>query len=451
MSAINQYIELFNQNRDLVCSNSAHPLNALRQEALESLLRNPLPAKGSENYEVTDLETLLSPDFGINLARVPMDVNPGESFHCGVPNFSPALFFTVNDLWREAESAREVLPDGVEVCSLRRMAETNPELVEKFYGKAADIDNPVVALDSLLVQDGFCLHVKKGVRLERPLQLVNILSAGIPLMAVRRMLIIIEEDAEAKLLVCDHTQNDALPMLSLQTVEIFTARNSAFSLYDLEESSEKTSRLSSLYLHQEENSHVTIGSFTLFNGFTRNEYFSRFGGKHSSVKLYGMGIEDRSRCLDTYSYVDHAVGDCDTDELFKYVVDDEAVGAFAGRILVREGSAKTNAYQANRNLVGSDKARMYSKPQLEIYNDDVKCSHGTAIGQLDATQIFYMRSRGLSEETARLLLKQAFMADVIECVNIPAVKDRLHMLIERRFAGASVSCSDCSICHSNYD
>lgn len=445
-SALNQYCKLYLEHRDLLCQGSAHALNALRDTALASLERNLLPPKGSENYEIADLEAWLAPDFGLNIARVPLDVNPAASFSCGVPSLSANLFLIVNDAWAETEHSRANLPDGVEIGSLADFARRKPELVERYYGSLADMENPLVALDTLLVQDGMFLRVKKGVRLERPLQLVNILANGSPLMAVRRLLIIIEDGAEAKLLLCDHTQNPDVGMLALQTVEIFAGHNAIFDYYDLEESSEHTTRLCSLYLKQEADSNVMINGITLFNGTTRNEYYCTFAEQGACLKLYGMGIEDKARLLDTYTHVDHAVGRCNTDELFKYVVDDEARGAFTGRILVRPGAVKTEAYQANRNIVGSDSARMFSKPQLEIYNDDVKCSHGTAIGQLDDMQLFYMRTRGLSEKEARLLLKQAFMADVIDGVRLPILKDRLRMLVERRFSGHAASCADCGAC-----
>ncbi|MDE6028495.1 MAG: SufD family Fe-S cluster assembly protein, partial [Muribaculaceae bacterium] len=137
---------------------------------------------------------------------------------------------------------------------------------------------------------------------------------------------------------------------------------------------------------------------------------------------------------------------CKSDELFKFSVDDYSRGAFTGRIYVAEGAVKTEAYQSNRNLVGSDNARMESKPELEIYNDDVKCSHGSTVGQLDRVQMFYMRTRGLDEPTALLLLKQAFMADIIDGVRVDALRDRLHLLVERRFAGASSACASCAGC-----
>lgn len=447
--ALRQYVELYQDHKDLVNGNSAGRLNALRDEACRKLIDCTLPAIGSEDYERTDLEEMLGADYGINLARVRIDVNPADTFHCDVPHLSTSLFMMMNDMWGETETARSGLPEGVEIMSLRHFAERHPEVASRYYGRLADLGNPLVALNTMLVQDGFVMWVRKGVRVEKPIQLVNIFQNGTPLMAIRRILIIMEEDAEARLLVCDHTQRDDVDFLSLQTIEIFAGRNSVLDYYDLEESTERTRRLSSLYLEQAEGSNLLIDGITLFNGQTRNEYRTRFAGERASLRLFGMGIIDRERKLETYSRIAHDVGQCQTDELFKFVVDDSASGAFTGRIFVAEGASKTEAYQSNRNLLGSDSARMFSKPQLEIYNDDVKCSHGTAIGQLDAMQLFYMRTRGLTEPEARLLLKQAFMADVIDGVRLPVLRDRLHHLVECRFAGENSACGACKSFSSN--
>ncbi|MDE6443899.1 MAG: SufD family Fe-S cluster assembly protein [Muribaculaceae bacterium] len=443
MNALKQYIDLYKRHNDLVDGNSAGVLNALRPGALEALENMRLPAYGSENYETTDLEAILSPDYGVNIARVDIDVNPAATFHCGVPNLSTALFLNVNDIYAETERSHEGLPEGVYAGSLRRFATEYPEVAAKYYGACADIENPIVALDTLLAQDGVAVWVKKGVKVEKPLQIVNILQNGVPLMAVRRLLVIVEEGAEVTILGCDHTQNPDVEFLALQTVEMFVDKSGRLDYYDLEESTEKTSRLSSLYLRQGADSNVLIDGMTLYNGRTRNEYYCRFEGERGSLRLLGMGIEDRSRRLDTYTKVDHLHKECHTDELFKFVLDDEAVGAFAGLVHVVKGADKTEAYQSNRNIVGSDKARMFSKPQLEIYDDDVKCSHGAATGQLDETQVFYMRTRGIPEDTAKLLLKQAFMADVIDGVRMKGLKERLQLLVERRFAGHPLNCSSC--------
>ena len=443
MNALKQYIDLYIAHADLIDLNSAEMINGRRREAFEALQRCKLPKKGSENYETTDLGAILEPDYGVNIGRVPIDVNPAASFHCGVPTLSTSIFFLVNDIYAQTERSHDGLPEGVYVGSLRKFATEHPEVAQKYYGRTADIANPVVALDTLLCQDGIAIWVKKGVKVEKPLQIVNILQNGSPLMAVRRLLVIAEDDSEVKILSCDHTQNPDVNFLALNVVEITAGKRAVVDYYDLEESSVNTSRLSALYLSQEEDSNVLLDGLTLYNGTTRNEYHTRFQGPRGSLKLYGMGIEDRSRHLDNYSRIEHAAPECKTDELFKYVVDEEATGAFAGLILVKPGADKTEAYQSNRNIVGTDTARMFSKPQLEIYDDDVKCSHGTATGQLDEMQVFYMRTRGIPEATAKLLLKQAFMADVIEGVRLDALRDRLHMLVERRFAGADPSCASC--------
>ncbi|MCM1291548.1 MAG: SufD family Fe-S cluster assembly protein [Prevotella sp.] len=445
MNVIRQYLDLYKDNTELVNSNSAPIINSLRNESFDRLQNTVLPKLGAENHEITDLNAILAPNYGLNIARVPIDVNPSASFHCDVPNLSTTLFLMLNDIWAETDLSRRSIPQGVIIDSLRNAALNHPELVEKYYGKIADKNNPLVNLDTLLVQDGFFMYIPKGIKLEKPVQLVNILQNGAPLMAVRRVLIVIEDGAEARLLVCDHTQNPDIDFLSLQTIEIFAGKNVRFDLYDMEESTPRTNRLSTLYLNQQADSNVLIDGITLFNGNTRNEFYCNLNGENSELHLLGLAIEDKQRHCDNFTLIRHNVPRCRSNELFKYTLDDESRGSFIGRIYVDMDSSMTEAYQSNRNLLGNNTSRMVTKPQLEIYNDDVKCSHGTATGQLDAMQLFYMRTRGLSENAAKLLLKQAFMSDVVEGVRLPVMRDRLKTLVERRLSGAKMLCHDCSM------
>lgn len=450
MGAIDQYLALWHEHKGLIDSKAPEVLNLLRPAAARVLEDHGLPSVKDELYRHTDLEKLLSPDFGVNIGRVRIDVNPSETFRCDVPQLSTSLFLIINDSFAETRGCREMLPAGVEVMSLAAYSRQNPEFVAKYYGTLADLDNPIVALNTLLCQDGVVVRVRKGVKVESTIQIVNILRNDAPLLAARRVLIVMEEDSEAKILFCDHTQTDDVDFCTMQVVEIYAAARSRLDCYDLEESTPLTTRLSSLWLLQEEGSEVLLDAMTLYNGTTRNEFFSRFTGRHASLKMLGMGIEDDSRRLDTYSRISHDVPDCNTDELFKYVVDGESMGAFAGLIYVAEGASGTEAYQSNRNIVGSDSAKMHSMPQLEIYNDDVRCSHGTAIGQLDDKQLFYMMTRGIPEAEARLMLKQAFMSDVIDGISLAPLRDRLKLMVERRFAGERTACSSCGgQCHGN--
>ncbi|MDE6379071.1 MAG: SufD family Fe-S cluster assembly protein [Muribaculaceae bacterium] len=445
MGALDQYIDLWQEHGDLIASNAPEALNRLRPEAASSLIERGLPTMKDEEYRHTDLEKILSPDYGINVGRVRMNVNPSESFRCDVPMLSTSLFLVVNDAFAETAGCRDMLPEGVDVMSLAAYAAGNPDFIAEHYGKLADMANPIVALNTLLCQDGVVIRVRKGVKVEPTIQIVSIFNNAAPLLAARRVLIVMEEDSEAKVLFCDHTQTPDVEFCSLQVVEVFAGERSRLDFYDLEESTGRTSRLSSLWLRQDGGSNVLLDSMTLYNGITRNEFMTRFAGPHASLRMLGMGIEDDARRLDTYSRISHDVPDCNTDELFKYTVDDEAMGAFSGLIYVAEGASKTEAYQSNRNLVGSESAKMHSKPQLEIYNDDVKCSHGTAIGQLDEKQLFYMMTRGISESQARFMLKQAFMSDVIDGISLPPLRDRLKLMVERRFAGEQTACGSCPV------
>ena len=262
-------------------------------------------------------------------------------------------------------------------------------------------------------------------------------------MVNRRVLIVIGDDVQAKMLVCDHTQNKEIEFLNNQVLEIAVGKNSIFDFYDMEESSMLTRRVSSLYAKQERGSNILINGITLLNGITRNNIYVESNGEYAETHLLGMGIGSESQIIDNFTHIAHNVGHCHSKELYKYLLDDEARGSFIGKILVQEGADKTEAYQSNKNIVASDKAKMHTQPQLEIYTDDVKCSHGATIGQLDQKALFYMRTRGISEPEARMLLMQAFMSDVIDGVRMEALRDRLHHLVEKRLYGSLALCGEC--------
>ena len=185
---------------------------------------------------------------------------------------------------------------------------------------------------------------------------------------------------------------------------------------------------------------------TLQNGLTRINIEIDLNGRNCETELCGMVIGDKKQNVDNFTSVLHNQPDCHSQELFKYVLDDLAKGAFTGKLYVAKDAQKTAAYQTNRNILLNRTAKMRTKPQLEIYADDVKCSHGATIGQLDDKALFYMRSRGIPFEEARLLLMFAFTADVIENIRIDALKDRMKMLVEKRLRGELSKCEGCVIC-----
>ncbi|MDD6687252.1 Fe-S cluster assembly protein SufD [Sodaliphilus pleomorphus] len=443
MTALKQYIDLYTEHRAAIEAHAPAALNALRPAALKALDGARLPRKGEEDYEGTDLEQAFAPDYGVNVNRTPFTADPGQAFSCDVPNMSTCLYFFYNDIFSPSRTARQ-LPGGVVVESLAQAQHSHPEILAKYLGSLADLSKPEVALNTLLAQDGMLVYIPDGVTAEKPIQLVNIYNAAAPVMAVRRLLVVVGENAHAKMLVCDHTQNAGVDYLGSQVVEIVALKDATFDYYDLEETNASTHRVSSVFVDQREGSNVLVDGMTLLNGFTRNDYYVNVDGEHCQTQLLGMTIASGTQHVDNHSLLCHNKPNCHSNEMFKYVLNDEAVGAFAGKILVKPGCPKTDAYQGNRNIVAAPTAKMYSKPQLEIYTDDVQCSHGTAIGQLDEEALFYMRTRGIPLDQARMLLMQAFVDDVIDGVRLDALKDRLRHLVEKRFQGKMAMCQACA-------
>ena len=446
MKAEQQYIDLFSQCEALICRHSSEVMNTPRAKAFADFERLGFPTTKQEKYKYTDMAKLFAPDYGLNLNRLDIPVNPYEVFKCDVPNMSTSLYFVVNDAFYNKALPKAQLPEGVLLGSLKDLSKQHPELVQKYYGKLAETSKDgVTALNTALAQDGFMLYVPKGVVVEKPIQLVNILRADVNFMVNRRLLVVLEEGAQARLLVCDHAMDD-VNFLSTQVVEVFAAENSVFDLYELEETHTSTIRISNLYVNQEANSNVLLNGMTLHNGTTRNTTEVTLNGRGAEINLCGMAIADKNEHVDNHTFIDHKVSDCTSNELFKYVLDEQSVGAFAGKVLVREGAQHTSSQQTNRNLCATREAHMYTQPQLEIYADDVKCSHGATVGQLDEKALFYMRQRGISLKEARLLLMFAFVNEVIDTIRLDALKDRLHLLVEKRFRGELNKCQGCAIC-----
>lgn len=447
MKAEQQYIDLFTRYEDVIRHHASEVLNAPRVQALADFERLGFPSEKSEDYKYTDVAQAFAPDYGLNINRLSIPVNPYDVFRCDVPNLTTALYFIVNDtFYGKVHPQNRLLPEKVYAGGLKKFTEQYPEVAARYYGKiAATGKDGIIALNTLFAQDGFVLYVPKGVVVECPIQLINIFRSDVDTMANRRILVIMEPGSEARLLICDHSLDD-VKFLATQVVEIFAEEEAVFDYYDLEESSLSTTRFSSVHVHQEASSNVVVNGITLHNGLTRNNYYIELNGEYAETSLCGMSILDCEQQLDTYSHITHAVPNCRSNELFKNVLNDHAVGVFCGRILVKEGADKTAAFQTNRNLCTTSECRMYSKPLLEIYADDVKCSHGMTTGQLDENALFYMQSRGIPREEARMLLSVAFASDVIEHVRLEGLKDRLHHLVGKRFRGELSRCANCRGC-----
>lgn len=446
MSSEKQYIDLYNQCKGMINKHAPQVLNDLRDKAFDDFCRLGFPSNKVERYKYTDMQKIFEPDYGLNLNRLEIPVNPYDVFKCDVPNLSTSLYFVVNDSFYDKMLPKCSLAEGVIVGSLSKVATEHPELVAKYYGKIANTgDDAVTALNTMLSQDGLMVYVPKNVKVEKAIQVINILRSDVDLMVNRRVLIVMEQGSEAKFLFCDHAADDR-NFLATQVIEAFVGENAKLDLYCLEETHYKNTRVSNVYIEQQANSVVNHNVITLHNGITRNRLDLVFKGEGAECFANGCVIADKSQHIDNNTLIEHQVGHCTSHQLYKYVLGDEAVGAFAGRILVRKDAQKTSSNEINQNLCTTKKARMFTQPMLEIYADDVKCSHGSTVGQLNDAAMFYMRQRGISEKEAKLLLEFAFVNEVVDQIQLEPLKERLRYLVEKRFRGELNKCEGCKLC-----
>lgn len=396
------YVDLYTAHTVAVGARCSALLNAKRAEAFRAFQATGFPDTTLEEYRYCDLAPSLSIDYGLNIHRLNIPVNPHDVFSCDVPNLSTKLFFVINDQHYKEKPVG--FPEGVLCGSLNELTRTHAGLLEPYYatlsGKRSD---GMVHLNTTFAQDGFVLYVPQGVVLEKPIQLVQVLHGAFDLMVNRRLLVILGKGAKAQLLICDHALSPG-NFFSNQVAEIFIGENAALEYYELEMDHARTTRVSNTLVSQSASSEFLHNGITLQNGVTRNNICVSLSGEGAEAHLTGMALGDGEQLIDNNVFVDHLVPRCTSQELYKYVLDGAARGVFGGRILVREGAQKTSAFQSNKNLCSTREARMFSKPQLEIYADDVKCSHGSATGQMDENALFYMRARGISESEARMLL-----------------------------------------------
>ena len=404
MEAIRQYIDFYSEVQDVIAARSCDEMNVHREAALQTFSSQGFPSQKVERYRYAKVEADFSPNYGIALPPLGGQLPP----YCF------------------------------------RIADAEPR-VRILYNNVADNEDSIVALNTLLSVDTLVVHVPRGVKVEYPIQISNLLRGEQDTMVSRRILIVMDELAEADVIITDRAASQSR-FLTNQVIEVVMGDGSHLSLYEVEETHLLCTRYSSVFVQQGRDSSLHHTSLTLFNGHTRNRIDVRLQGEGSEATLGGCVIADKMQRVDNNTLIDHQAPGCQSKELYKYVLDDSAVGAFAGKVLVREGAQKTMSQETNANLCATRSARMYSQPMLEIYADDVKCSHGSTVGQMNEAALFYMRQRGINEQEARLLLKAAFITEVIENIPIESLRDRLHVLVDKRLRGELSKCEGCKLC-----
>lgn len=439
------YSGLFTGNIEKITGGSSEVINSFRSKAFERFSELGIPGKKDEAYKYTNLDLFFKHDYKTYFIPGEEDFRKAEDFRCDVADLDTHGIVLMNGFYPTINGKLRDLPGGVVIGSLNAASYKFPSLVEKHYGKyAASETDGLIHLNTAMACDGVFIHVPRGSVLRKPVQVVNLVDSQEDTFSQHRNLIIVEEGAEFTLIICDHTLAPSR-FLTNAVTEVFVGKNARFNIIRVQNEHNNACKVTHTFIHQEADSYASSNNITLHGGMVRNSTCHYLGGERAECNSYGLFLSDKWQHTDNYVYVNHAFPNCTSNQLFKGVLDEMATGAFNGRIFVARVAQGTMAYQKNNNILLTDDAKMDSRPQLEIYADDVKCSHGATVGQLDENALFYMQSRGIGKREARLLLMFAFAHEVIQNIKVDALRERLDGLVMQRLKGELSRCASCMV------
>ena len=440
-----RFSDLYKNNIDKIELNSSPYINSIRKSAIDRFMDLGIPDKKNEAYKYTNLDTFFRHDYNNYFIPETKDFAVAEEFRCEVAELDTYGFVLLNGFYPTITDKLRQLPGGAWVGSLKEANKKFGDLIEKHYGQYAKSETDgLIHLNTAMASDGVFVYVPKGVVMEKPVQVVNLVHSETDIFVQHRNLIIVEENADISLIICDHTLSPQ-KFLTNAVTEVFVGSYAKFNIIRVQNEHNNACKITHTFIHQENNSKASSNNITLHGGLVRNSTYHQLEGEGSETYSYGLFLADKWQHVDNYVNVDHAFPNCTSNQLFKGVLDDMSTGAFNGRIMVRKGAQGTKAYQGSKNILLTDDAKMDTKPQLEIFADDVKCSHGATVGQIDENALFYLQSRGIDKKEAKLMLMFGFAHEVIQNINILALRERMDKLVMQRLRGELSRCASCMV------
>ena len=433
----NKFIEYANSSMEMISANDTPRVKQLRQEALKSFIDNGFPTKKMEKWRNSRMVECVNEDFNIDKIE-----NKRHDFCCVIRELDTESVSLTNGSFSEEEQLR-VLENGIVIGSTRKAMQVYPELFEKYFGTCNINDNNgFYDINTALWQDGFFIYAPKNVVGEKPIQIIKIIDEENNPFIQTRNLIIVEANAQLQIIDCDDSIKEQSSFVNSYT-EIFIGENAQLENYKLQNLNDNSSLLNTNTAKQLANSRLQAHTISFNGGKIRNNIHVDIDGEGAECNIYGLYLVDKKQHVDNQLKVNHNVANCNSNEKFKGILDNNATAVFNGHVYVAPNAQKTIAYQNNSNIILTDKAKINTLPFLEIYADDVKCSHGSSIGQLDQEAMFYMQQRGISKENARMLLMYAFAAEISNNIGIEALRERIDDMIKRRLKGELSSCENC--------
>lgn len=427
---IDRFVSAFQVNHGQALNGTNASIAKHRTAAIERFKELGVPTRKQEAWKYTDIASVLSRPYTLPLGAGEAAVSAADLDPYFIDDLDAHVLVLVNGRPDLSLSQLDNLPDAVTVGALKDAGE-HPAF-EAHYGAYANTEKEALtALNTAFVQDGAFIHVPEGVTVEQPILLLHVNAAQEDLFMQPRHLFVIEEDAKAHVIGRQVSLTDARTFTNT-VMEMYVGERGFLDHYLIQEEGEGASQVLSRFGYHKDNSTLSTDTFTFSGEVVRNNMTLTPDGAHCETNLYGLVIGYGDMHVDNNTLVDHVHADCVSNELYKHILNDRSTAVFNGKVFVHRDSQRIDAYQSNDSLVLSNEADIYTKPELEIYADDVVCSHGATAGQLDEEGLFYLRSRGLDQKRARILMMQAFAQKVIDVVDVAPLKALIEDRVQER-------------------
>ena len=432
-------LEDFKKFDEQLNGQSTSVFHGKRKSASEEFKLLSFPTKKHEEWKYTNIKAITEKNFDQNTSdllsnSLSNSLNEKIDLAAYLPEGLDAdVLVFINGEWSSSHS-NVSHADGITVKSLAVAIAEDTDLINEHFGKYAKYnDNTFAAMNSSFAKDGLFLHVAKSQAIAKPILCLylNDTSKGNQL-SINRNLILVDENAQVQIIEGHYNLNDDNFSLTNNLTEVLVGKNAKIDHYKLQLENDKAYQYNFCQFVQQQSSTVHTNTVTLSGELVRNDLHFLLEGEHCDSFLNGIYLSDGTQLFDNHSLVDHAVPNCMSDEFYKGIMGGSSKGVFNGKILVREDAQKTNAFQSNKNVLVSDNASINTKPQLEIFADDVRCTHGATTGQMDDEALFYMQARGIGKETARKILLRSFIGEVMERMNSKPIVDYVNELIEAK-------------------
>jgi Fe-S cluster assembly protein SufD len=426
------YVSRFDEFERNLNGESKSPVHQLRKKAIEDFSQLSFPTNKNEEWRFTNIAPLLKHKFKPAISTSKVSREEVDRFRFNGMKCSLAVF--VNGFYNEELSDIWSLKDQIIIKSISTaIKEKNPQ-IQKHFNKYTDTSTQIfTALSTAYIMDGAFIHVPENIIMEEPIHILFLsTSPNDKILSHPRNLIVAENNSQVSIIEHYAGLDDSIYFTNSVT-EIYAGENSIVHHTKIQEESKNSFHIARMETVQERNSFFTSNMISLGGEITRNDFNTRFIGTGGESELNGLFLTDGTQLFDAHTLIDHASSLCNSHELYRGILDGKSRGVFNGKVIVRKDAQKTNAFQENNNIILSREALINTKPQLEIFADDVKCSHGATVGQLDNEALFYLKSRGIGEEKSRDILIHAFASDVVRRIKIDKIKDHIENILTEKF------------------